>query len=196
MKLKCVSPKALDIVRENIAPLPCPKKVHDEFQFINPLPGLNIPALEYLKAKIPDMNKPAEHVGVLFFDEAKLDERGQYDQKNDYTLGPHSQANQLMVRSLGGDWKVPIYTLFDSEVSKETLIEIICALETIGIHILLIVCDQGGRNMGLPKKLGITSENVSFTNPFDPNRVIFFSYDFVHTFKNLRSLNAVKILTW
>ena len=134
-------------------------------------------------------------MATIFFDEMKLEERGHYDKRNDYVLGPHSQANQVMARSIGGDWKVPIYTLFDVDVTKATLTEIICALEEIGIHVLLIVCDQGGKNLGLPKELGITTENVSFPNPYDQSRVVFFAYDFVHTMKNLRLKCSENIMT-
>ena len=156
---------------------------------MNIKPGINEPALEYLRQKVPNMTNPGEKVASLFYDETKIDERVQFEQKNDCVLGPSAEANQIMVRSLGGDWKVPIYTVFDKDVTKEILDEVIIALETIGIHVLLTVCDQGGKNLSLPKVLNISPENITFPNPYDKDRVVIFTYDFVHTVKNFRYSN-------
>ena len=186
LRLKCVSPQALDIVREEVAPLPSHSFIDDKFKHMDVHPGLNRPAFEYLREKTKTMSKPGENVAAVFFDEVKLDERAHYWKKTDYVLGPKKFANQIMVSSIVDDWKFHIYTLFDEEVSKKTLFTVIKCLEHIGIHVLLIVCDQGGKNLTLATELGITPTNVTFTNPADGSRVIAYSYDWVHTFKNLR----------
>ena len=71
----------------------------------------------------------------------------------------------------------------------------------IGIRVLITTCDQAGSNQAVAKSLGIfpnkkTSktlgvehdpENVTFPNPWDQEREVFFSFDWVHAFKNLRN---------
>ena len=92
-----------------------------------------------------------------------------------------------MVRSLTHDWEIPIYLEYDKALSMPTYNEIIYALESIGIHILLSVSDQGPRNEALVRDLGITVDEPWSPNPFDPSRKVFFSYDFNHIFKNQRN---------
>ena len=60
-------------------------------------------------------------------------------------------------------------------------------LESIGVPVLISACDQGPRNCGLAKLLGVSTENVEVINPFDSSRFVLFSFDFVHVFKNLRN---------
>ena len=90
-----------------------------------------------------------------------------------------------MVRSIVGDWKVPIQTVLDQPVTKDILFELIKELEKIGILVIFIVSDQGPKNLGLAKTLGITPENVTFSMT-EGGREIVFAYDWVHTFKNMR----------
>ena len=109
-----------------------------------------------------------------------------------------------MVRSLYGNWKLPVYIDFEPtkdpnqtklpkgtkklpKIPKILLMQIIIQLEAIGIKVLTTVSDMGGDNQALARELGITTENISFTNPWDPDRQIYFSYDWVHGFKNLRN---------
>ena len=65
--------------------------------------------------------------------------------------------------------------------------QIIVQLEAIGIKVLSTVSDMGGDNQALAKELGIMPDNVTFPNSWDPSRPIFFAYDWVHFFKNLRN---------
>ena len=101
-----------------------------------------------------------------------------------------------MVRSLTHDWEYPILLEFDKALSTSTYNEIIYALESIGIHILLSVSDQGPRNEALIRDLGITVDEPWSPNPFDPSRKVFFSFDFNHIFKNQRNaiLDNITIL--
>merc|ERR1712020_222417 len=129
-------------------------------------------------------------------------EKAEWDRKIDAVIGPYKQAQTFMVRSLTGKWKFPIYVDFDvPKISKSLLFQIIFELEMIGIKVLITTCDQAGGNQGLAKSLGIfptkkiskqlgvehDPENVTFTNPWDNEREIFFSFDWVHAFKNLRN---------
>ena len=124
MKLLCYSPKAYEEVKENIAPLPSRAALSREFAAFSVQPGIIAPALEYLKQKVPTMTKPGEKLATIIFDEMKIEERACRDKKMDAVLGPDKQAQQIMVRSIGGDWKVPIQTEFDKPVTKEILFEL------------------------------------------------------------------------
>ena len=69
-------------------------------------------SLEYLKQKVPTMKK-GEELGCLAFDEMKIQEKAEWCRKMDACLGPNKQANVFMIRSLVGNWKLPIYIDFE-----------------------------------------------------------------------------------
>ena len=46
---------------------------------------------------------------------------------------------------------------------------------------------SGPKNQGVARQLGISNNNSTFVNPYDPSRVIVWLFDFVHLFKNLRN---------
>ena len=183
----CISPEAYEFVREKVKPFPSKSDLRKKLGWLHAKPGMNMPAYEFLKQLAPKMN-PAEEIATIMIDEMKLSERGDLDQKIDAFIGPHAYANQILVKSIFGNWQVPIYTAFDSPIRKKKLMQVIRKLEAIGIKIVFIVCDQGPRNLSLAKSLGISSEKVSFPNPADETRDIFFSYDVVHLIKSLRFL--------
>ena len=113
-----------------------------------------------------------------------------------FILGPHRSAQVICVRSLTSSWKYPIYVAFDSPVTPEIYKEIIMELEQIGIHLLMTACDQGSKNEGLAKRLGVTKDKFWIQNPADPSRIVLWSYDFIHVFKNDRNhtLDQTKLL--
>lgn len=200
MLVKMISARALTLLRKaKILPMPSNSTLKKKFAFMYVSPGYIHSSIEYLKQLVPRM-KPGEELACLSFDEMKISERGEWDQKMDAVIGPHKQALTFFVRSLTGKWKLPIYVDFDMpKISKSLLLQIIFQLESIGIRVLITTCDQAGGNQGLAKslgiftdkktsqKLGVEQENVTFTNPWDPDREIFFSFDWVHAFKNLRN---------
>ena len=185
MKLLCTSPAAFNIVREEIAPLPSESAIYEKFKGLKLKPGINKPGLEFLIQLKPKMN-PGEEIVTVMIDEMKIEEVVKMDYKIDAALGPHKYANQILIKSITGDWEVPVYTKFDSAITKKNLFKVIRQLEAVGIKPMFVVCDQGPRNLTLAKKLGIDVDSVSFQNPCDPSRKIFFAFDVVHGFKNLR----------
>ena len=200
MLVKMISPKVLRLLRKSkILPLPSNSTLKKKFAFLYVTPGYIHSSLGYLADLVPRL-KPGEELACLSFDEMKLMQRAEWDQKIDAVIGPHKQAQTFMVRSLTGKWKLPVYVDFDMPViSKSLLLQIIFQLESIGIKIMITTCDQAGGNQALAKSLGIFAdkktceelgveqENVTFTNPWDSERDVFFSYDWVHAFKNLRN---------
>ena len=184
----------MDFVRENIAPLPSNATLIANFGDFHCTPGLLIPAHEYLKDLVPRMTEPGENLATLSFDEMKLDEHCDLDQKIDAMLGPNSYAQQIFIQSLTGPWKLPYFVEFDVSMTKKTLFDIIHGLDEIGVHILFVTSDQGGKNVGLPGELGLTNDKpyFTFTSKNGKIRKIYFGFDWVHLHKSLR-LIVVKI---
>ena len=185
-RLMSIRGAALDYVRQIGFPLPCKRTCQKKFGFLNVVCGLIKPAIIYLRDLIPRL-KLSEQLGALSFDEVKIKESAVHDVKLDAFLGPNNYAQVILVRSLLGKWKFPVFFDFDTAVTSRIYFEIIYQLEAISTQILISLSDQGPRNLSLAKELGVSTENVLVPNPFDPSRFIVFSYDFIHVFKNLRN---------
>ena len=159
--------------------------------------------MEYLKDLVPRL-KAGDEFACLAFDEMHLTEKAEWDRKIDAVLGPNRQANVFFIRSIFGSWKMPVYVDFEPtkdpndpklpkgtkklpKIPKFLLMQIIIQLEAIGIKVMSTVCDMSGDNQALAKELGINTNNVTFPNPWEPERPVFFSFDWVHGFKNLRN---------
>ena len=184
MRLKCISSQALDFVRNHIVALPSESALYQNFRSIICTPGLLYPAYEYLREIVSHFNDPLEKLGVLMFDEMKLSEHCESSKKIDAIFGPNAYAQQIYISSLIGDWALPFFTEFDKAMTKKTLFDIIKGLETVGIEIVYVTCDQGGSNQNLQTQLGITPETPYFVS--ESGRKIFLAPDFVHVFKSLR----------
>ncbi|KAJ8950795.1 hypothetical protein NQ314_007781 [Rhamnusium bicolor] len=57
---------------------------------------------------------------LLSFDEIKLSELYEYDQKENEIVGPSSYMQVIMPRDLFDTWKQPVYIRFDQKVAKLT----------------------------------------------------------------------------
>jgi hypothetical protein len=93
----------------------------------------------------------------------------------------------VIVRGVASAWKFPVYMDFDTALLQTVMLEIIVTLECLGLQVLISTCDQGPKNVGLCSELGVSVENVFFENPYDSSRMVIFTYDFVHAFKNVRN---------
>jgi hypothetical protein len=187
MSLRGFSKKALAFVRkDNLFPLPAESTLNHKFSFIHVGPGMIKPAMAYLSQLVPRLSA-REKLAGLAFDEMNLRNLGDIDRYLDLAIGPNKFVQTVMVRGLCSAWKYPIFCEFDTALSKPLLFEIITALEVLGVKVLITTCDQGPKNVGLQGQLGVTEDNVKFQNPFCPDRFVFFSYDWVHCFKNIRN---------
>ena len=92
-----------------------------------------------------------------------------------------------MIRGLVEDYQFPIFFGFDIAVRKELFDQTVIMIENVGGKCLASTSDQGGDNIGLKNELGITEDNVTYPNPAHPSRPIYFLFDFVHIYKNLRN---------
>ena len=111
--------------------------------------------------------------------------RAELDKKLDTILNG-SQAMVFQVKGHVAPWKWPFYCDFDMKVDKAQFTYIINQLEAVGALVYSSTCDAHGSNRSLATALGINDHNFSFENPFDPERQIWWNYDFVHMFKLLR----------
>jgi hypothetical protein len=148
--------------------------------------GIIKPAMAYLSQLVPRLS-PREKLASLAFDEMNLRNIGDIDRYLDLAIGPNKMVQTVMVRGLCSGWKYPIFCEFDTALSKTVLFEIIMALEALGVKMLIATCDQGSKNLGLARQLGVTEDNVKFENPFCSERSVYFCYDWVHCFKNIRN---------
>ena len=120
----------------------------------------------------------------LCFDEVHLKADISYNATHDNVIGPHSNANVLMVRGLYAKYKIPIFAAFDKAMTKKDLFEAIEGLYKAGFHVVTVTCDQGPNNTSLKKELGVTYKKPWFTNPVRPGSHIYFLHDVPHCFKN------------
>ena len=79
-----------------------------------------------------------------------------------------NHAVVFMVRGLLSKWKQPVAHYFSSgpmkaETMKMLLFECIAKLTGIGLHVLLVICEQGSNNRSLfETKLHVTTEQPYF----------------------------------
>ena len=138
--------------------------------------------------------KPVERVVSLAFDEVHIRSDISWNPKEDKVVGPHKDANTMMLRLIFTKMKIPIWFRFDKALGKDELFEIIEKVESAGYHVKSIVCDMGPKNRGLAKALGIkldfeNPENsiTWFENPSRKGSKIFFLYDVPHLLKLARN---------
>ena len=125
-------------------------------------------------------------LAVLSFDEISLDSTAVIDPTFG-NISSHCKAQVVFVRGLCSPWKQPVYYKFDQDMNKVILLELIRALELVGIKICATVCDLGPTNLKLFREIGIGVDSISFPNPCDPSRQIFAFADIPHCLKNLRN---------
>ena len=86
---------------------------------VNVVCGLIKPAIIYLRDLIPRL-KLSEQLGALSFDEVKIKESAVHDVKLDAFLGPNNYAQVILVRSLLGKWKFPVFCRLSRHSVTET----------------------------------------------------------------------------
>lgn len=128
-----------------------------------------------------------EKVAVLLYDEMKVKETYEYDQKNDQVIGPHKQMHFIVLRGLFSNWKQPIFIDFDTTISKEIVFKAINKAHACGYDVVACVSDMGGGNYGLWKKLDVSIEKPWFENPADKTKKVFLFADTPHVLKLLRN---------
>ena len=96
---------------------------------------------------------------------------GDYDATSDQIIGPVNYLQQVMVRSIVGSWKMPLFFAFDTAVKKDLLDRLVVEVEAAGAQVVAVVSDLGGSNRGLWRGLGIRHDGTThFVNPADSRR--------------------------
>ena len=63
-----------------------------------------------------------ELICCLSFDEVSNKADISYDSTHDQVVGPYSNMNVMMVRGMFGNYKVPIWAGFDTDITKEDIL--------------------------------------------------------------------------
>lgn len=146
----------------------------------------------------------------LIFDEMSLKEHLQYDTKHDIVMGFSDNGTQrtpavansallILVAGISETWIQPVaYTVSRTKTPADTLhyliITLIKQLQGARLFVKALICDQGGSNITLANKLGVTPEEPFFVLE---GRKIYFLYDTPHLLKctrnNLRAPHKLHI---
>lgn len=70
----------------------------------------------------------------------------------------------MIARSIFGGWKQPIYYSFDSNMTKDILMEAVKRLGDAGYETVAMAIDMGDANVGVWKQLGVSINKPYFTN--------------------------------
>ncbi|KAF0310977.1 Transposable element P transposase [Amphibalanus amphitrite] len=134
-------------------------------------------------------DRPArERLCILMFDEMKVSNLMDYDPREDQVVGPHKYLQQVMVRSLVGNWRLPLFFDFDRPMTADLLFDLVRQAESAGALVTGVVSDLGPTNQGLWRALGIAhNRRTSSTNPADPNRQVWVFADTPHMIKLARN---------
>lgn len=147
--------------------------------------GLQIDILKLMEKQ--EKSTSESQLCVISFDEMNIDSRRCYDEKEDKILGPHSQVQVVMCRSLCKSWKQPVYYQFDEQMRGRILLHIITAVQKAGYIVVAVVSDLGGKNSTVWKDPNVTYLNSCFENPDLKNKRIWVFADMPHLIKLLRN---------
>ena len=194
LTIRLLSRKTYDYLRQKkCLPLPGHSNLKRYFQEFKINEGTLDSVINLLKVQAAVL-KPVERVVSLAFDEVHVRSDISWNPSNDQVVGPHKNANTMMLRLIFTKMKIPIWYRFDKALEKSELFEIIKKIEEAGFHVKSIVCDMGPKNQGLAKALGIKIDYKNpeksitwFENPVRKGSKIFFFYDVPHLLKLARN---------
>ena len=103
------------------------------------------------------------------------------------------KCNHFLFAGLYENWKQPIgYFLSSSSLNSTTLekmlSDLIKKLQDVGLTPKVVICDQGGCNRGLFKRLGISHMKTNKTYIEKDNSKIHFLWDYSHLIKSTRNM--------
>ena len=179
--------RVLKFLRESqICPVPSNTTLTKKFSFIHTMPGIIHPVIKFFKSVQADLTDKDILVQITY-DETYTKQKVGWDRQLDQIFGPAKNVQLMVLRSIASTkLKYPVFFGFDCPLPKKLYLEIIHALESCGMKVLMSVCDQGGKNVSLQNSLKVTEERNYYPNPYDKSRNILWSFDFWHCIKNLR----------
>ena len=194
LTLRLLSRKAYKFLRNSkCIPLPGFSTLKEYFKDFQIGEGVFENVMEVLKIHSSTLS-PKEKIACLAFDEVHVKSDISWNPSSDQIVGPHSEANTMMIRLMFKKLKIPIWFRFDTALNKDELFKIITKIEEVGYNVKTITCDMGPKNRGLATQLGIfvDTENPDksktwFKNPARPDSKIFWFYDIPHLVKLCRN---------
>ncbi|XP_029849663.3 uncharacterized protein LOC8044022 isoform X2 [Ixodes scapularis] len=189
--------------------IPPVRVLRDSFRSMDLEPGVVPEILEALQKKMAHWSLE-DCTCVLHFDEIPLTESLCYDFKRDKVIGfedigtkrSDKVANTALVVTISGlskRWTQPIAfvlsrTKIDVAALEKLLLTLIEELQPAGVLVKAVVCDQGGCNWDLSRKLGVTLKEPFF---IVKGERVYFLFDVPHllrcTRNNLRNVSALRI---
>ena len=193
------SPKCYKMMRK-IFSLPGLTTLKGIMRGIDIKPGFHQSILEALHCKVQSMSEKSKMCAVVY-DEMAIKEKLSYQAATDCLegledLGNHGKtkyianhAGVFMVRGLVEKWKQPVgYFLTSGPMSannlQSALLSCIDSMQSNGLLVKVLICDQGANNMSVLKSLGITVEKPAFEHK---GNVIHVIMDPPHLLKNIRN---------
>lgn len=185
--LRCISKKCFDYVRKYLRyPLPSERTIKRRLSNIHISPGFINLSLDLLKSHA-NVFTDAEKDVILSYDEMKIKPEICYDSVEDIFRGPHNNLQMVVVRSLIGKWKQPVFYDFDKPINKHLFYEIVDKVEKTGFKVRGFVSDMGPCNQKLLSDLAISENRTSIPNPTNIERRIWGFCDVPHLLKLLRN---------
>ena len=86
---------------------------------------------------------------TIDYDEIHLKNVAQLCTKTGRVVGPYSEGFLLTVRGITKKWSFPYYTNFNFPPTKDFILYIVKRLYEIGLIVLMVVSDQGPKNVKL-----------------------------------------------
>ncbi|KAK3924472.1 Transposable element P transposase [Frankliniella fusca] len=185
--LRYMGKRAYKYVTETMKiPLPSLAKLHRWASKLDFQPGTLHCIFKVMKAVCHTFDE-SEKIAIITFDEVKVKEVHEYDQKHDCVMGPYSQMQVAMIRGLFAKWKVPIYLDFDKQMTSDLLNSLIRDAHDSGYVVKGCCSDMGGGNQGLLRVLGISPERTWIEHPVLKDEKIYFFGDAPHCLKLVRN---------
>ena len=193
-------PKAYRLISK-LFMLPTVKTLRKSLLKLEIYPGFSPKFLSVFKQKVDKMAEK-DRVCALVFDEMSLKEAVTYDRTRDVVEGYEdlgscgrsvyvaNHACMFMARGLAGKWKQPFsYVLssgaINSRILRDLILEAISQLQSLGLVVALVVCDQGTNNCSaLETHLGVSVDRPFF---FHGGQKVFALYDPPHLVKSIRN---------
>lgn len=164
-------------------------------------PGFSDDVLRAVQLRVQELC-PRDRVCSLLVDEMSFKSNMTYDRQFDVVVGHEdlglghqrsklvaSNALTFMVRGLASNWKQPIGFAFTHSacsvnVLHSLLIECLDKLFAIGLHVAVVISDQGSNFLKLTKQLGICTSHPYFEVH---GRHYFYLFDPPHLLKSIRN---------
>lgn len=175
-------------------PFPCTRTLQRAMKNIDFSPGILYPVLNLLKHHFQDASISSK-LCVLSFDELSIEGSVAYDPTADQVLGPKTQMNVYFLRGLIASWKQPVAFYFDDPFTIENFQSILKSIGDIGLIVVALVTDLGGKNRGLLNKMQVNVRKKDDTylirhqiqNPTFQDILIQYFADLPHLLKLLRN---------